>query len=252
MNDPWMIASLTAILSIGIFVQAAAGFAAGLLIIPSMLWFGYQIPEAQTALLVATIPQNLWGVWSFRDAVAPRQVVWPGVGRVVGLPLGIAILYSMEAFPVVMLRQIVGGFVLVSTLSILWFRPEPRESLSPVWGWLAFPLSGFCQGLVGMGGPVMVFWVQAHDWGTRQSRAFLFSMYLISILPALAILGFAFGGRIVKTGLLTTLLIPILLIVTLMGLRFGTWLGRRRLRAVTLGLLFLIGLAGLAAPWLSR
>src|SRR6056297_1056188 len=60
---------LVLILCYGIFVQSAAGFAAGLLIVPSLLWFGYLIPESQTSLLVATIPQNLWGVWAFRRSV---------------------------------------------------------------------------------------------------------------------------------------------------------------------------------------
>ena len=60
---------LILILCLGVFVQSAAGFAAGLTIIPALLWFGYSIPAAQCALLVASIPQNIWGVWSFRDSI---------------------------------------------------------------------------------------------------------------------------------------------------------------------------------------
>ncbi len=48
-----------------IFIQAAAGFAAGLLIVSVLSWYGYPIPEAQAALIVATIPQNCWGCGSF-------------------------------------------------------------------------------------------------------------------------------------------------------------------------------------------
>ena len=83
--DVEMILSLVpfaVILCAGIFVQAAAGFAAGLVIVPALLWFGYSIPAAQCSLLVATIPQNIWGVWSLRESIEPKQVVWPGIGRV--------------------------------------------------------------------------------------------------------------------------------------------------------------------------
>lgn len=242
---------LVLILCFGIFVQSAAGFAAGLLIVPSLLWFGYLIPESQTSLLVATIPQNLWGVWAFRRSVSVRQVAFPGILRIVSLPLGVWMLMLLETFPVVILRQIVGGVVVAMTLAILAFRPAPRDRLHPIWSWIAFPVSGFLQGLVGMGGPAMVFWVQAHDWGTKQSRGFLFAMYLTSIVPALGILYLFFGDRIFAPALVAAALIPLLLVATYLGLQFGTWLGRRRLRRVTLVLLLLLGLSGLASPWMT-
>jgi uncharacterized membrane protein YfcA len=242
---------LVVVLCVGIFVQSAAGFAAGLLIVPSLLWFDYTIPEAQCSLLVATIPQNVWGVWSLRDSITVRQVAMPGLGRVLFLPLGVLTLQSLESLDVTTIRQVVGGIVLLVTLTIIRFRPRPRESLNPIWAILAFPLSGFFQGLVGMGGPAMVFWVQAHDWGSRQMRAFMFSMYLISIVPALSILYWFFGQRIVWPGLIAAGLTPLLLVVTVYGLRLGTRLGRHRLRRISVLLLLLIGVAGLAAPLIT-
>ena len=239
------------ILCFGIFVQSAAGFAAGLLIVPSLLYIGYPLPEAQASMLVATIPQNLWGVWSLRDTISPRQVAVPGFTRVAFLPLGVLALQHLELLSAVTLRQIVGGFVLTATIATVWLRPAPRESLHPGWAALAFPLSGFLQGLVGMGGPAMVFWVQAHDWSTRKIRAFLFSMYLVSIIPALGILYWFFGDRVVRPGFIAALTIPMLLVSTYLGLHTGTRLGRQRLRKLTFGLLFCIGLAGLMSPWMT-
>ncbi len=241
---------ITLILCAGIFVQSAAGFAAGLLIVPALLWCGYTIPAAQSALLVATIPQNVWGVWSLRADIKPARMVWPGVGRIVTLPIGVWMLHSMESLPTESIRQIVGAVVLAVTLSIVVFKPKPQSHIHPAWAWLAFPISGFLQGLVGMGGPAMVFWVQSHDWDTKQSRGFLFAMYLISIVPALVILHYAFGDRIIGPGLLAAASIPFLWISSVFGLRFGTWLGRDRLRRLTLALLLLMGVSGLAAPWL--
>ncbi|TWU42855.1 sulfite exporter TauE/SafE family protein [Novipirellula artificiosorum] len=240
------------ILCLGIFVQSAAGFAAGLLTIPVLLWFGYSIPEAQTSLLVATIPQNLWGVWSFRDAIDVSKVTWPGLTRILFVPVGIVVLQTLETFSIVTLRQFVGGVVLIVTLTIVFFNPKPRASLHPIWACLTFPTSGFLQGLVGMGGPPMVFWVQAHDWDTRKMRGFLFAAYLISLFPALGFLYGGFGTRIIEPGIIAASLTPLLLLATYAGLKLGTWLGRVRLRRITLALLVLIGIAGLAAPLFSH
>lgn len=239
------------VLSIGVFVQAAAGFAAGMLIVPTLLWMGYAIPEASMALLVATIPQNIFGVYALRDSIQPRLILWPGLGRVAFFPIGVITLIAIEnTFPMVRLRQLVGGVVLAATIATILYRPVPRERLSPIWAWIAFPLSGFLQGLVGMGGPAMVFWVTAHDWSTRQIRGFLFAMYLFSLAPAFAILLAFFGTRLISPALAACTALPLLLFATSYGLKFGNWLGRRRLRRVTLGLLILVGVVGLAAPWI--
>ena len=219
---------LAAVLFVGIFVQSAAGFAAGLLIVPALLWFGYTIPAAQCSLLVATIPQNLWGVWSLRDSLSRELVLWPGLGRLAFFPLGVSALQAMESLPIDTVRQIVGAVVVAATIAIMLVRPQPREQLHPFWAWVAFPVSGFLQGLVGMGGPAMVFWVQAHNWSTRRSRAFLFAMYLISILPALGVLYWFFGGRIVRPGMIAAATVPLLLLATYLGLKIGSRLGRER------------------------
>ncbi|WP_235908642.1 sulfite exporter TauE/SafE family protein [Roseiconus nitratireducens] len=244
--------SIGLVLSLGIFVQSAAGFAAGLLTVPALLWMGYTIPEASAALLVATVPQNVFGVYSLRDSIDFRSLLWPGIGRLAFFPVGVLVLMAIEqAFPIVRIRQFVGVVVLGVTLATILYNPTPRTRLSPVWAWLAFPTSGFLQGLVGMGGPAMVFWVTAHDWSARRIRGFLFAMYLISLVPALVMLYLFFGQRVVAPAVLAAISIPMLLLATWLGLTFGNWLGRRRLRRITLGLLLLMGVVGLASPWMQ-
>lgn len=246
-----MLSIVPLILCAGIFVQAAAGFGGGLFIVPALLWCGYTVPAAQCALLVATIPQNLWGVWTLRDSISIKNLIYPGIARLVFLPLGVLAVWSMDSLPTETIRQFVGGLVLLVTLSIIVVRPTPRASIPPIWGILAFPLSGFLQGLVGMGGPPLVFWVQAHEWDNRQIRGFLFSMFLISLVPAIVLLYLVFGDRIVRPGMIAIGSIPMLLAATYFGMRLGDWLGRNRLRIVTLWLLILMGLSGLTAPWFS-
>jgi uncharacterized membrane protein YfcA len=252
MNEWMSLLLLAIVLCAGIFAQAASGFAAGLLIVSTLVWFGYPIPEAQASLIVATIPQNIWGVWKFRDSIEVRQIAWPATARLACLPIGIAVLDAMESLPMETMKQVVGGIMLTITLLICFLNPKPRTQLHWGWSWIAFPVSGFLQGLVGMGGPAMVLWVQAHDWDTKRTRGFLFAMYLVSMLPALAMLYFAFGTRIIEPSLIAALLTPLLLVSTSLGLRAGTRLGRQRLRKLTLCILILIGCLAVASPWLPR
>lgn len=241
-------ATLAIVLSLGTFIQSASGFAAGLLIMSTLVWLGYPIPEAQIALLIATIPQNIWGVWSFRDAIEPKRLLWPAVGRLGFLPVGIMTLWWMDTLPPIRIKQVVGGLLLLITLTIVFLRVSPRQRLHPAWSWIAFPASGFLQGLVGMGGPAMVLWVQAHDWDTRRSRGFLFAMYLISLFPAMVMISFTFGRRVGPAAIMALLLMPLLLAVTNYGLRAGTWLGRKRLRRLTIALLIFVATINLLSP----
>ncbi|MEZ6090395.1 MAG: sulfite exporter TauE/SafE family protein [Pirellulaceae bacterium] len=242
--------AFAAVVCLGIFAQAATGFAAGLVIMPLMLWAGQGIPEAQAALIVSTLPQNLWGVYQYRATLEFRTIVFPASLRLAALPIGMGVLFFVDDFPVVQLRQIIGFVVILCVLLLIIYRPKPSNHLHLGWTWLAFLTSGFFQGCTGTGGPMMVLWVQAHDWSTKQTRAFLFSMYLISIIPAWGILYYLFDQRILASSLTSLAMLPALLVATWVGLRLGTWLGRDRLRRVTMVLLLLIGLFGLFSPWL--
>lgn len=253
MFDLATFSTLAIVLALGTFIQSASGFAAGLLIISVLVWLGYPIPEAQIALWMATIPQNVWGVWSFRDAIDWRQIAWPTIGRLSLMPVGIGVLWWMdERLSAERIKQVIGGVMLVITLAIILCRVRPRSRLHPAWAWLAFPTSGFLQGLVGMGGPAMVLWVQAHDWDTRKSRGFLFSLYLTGLFPAMAMIFWTFGQRVGPSALMTLLLIPVLWWVTVQGLKVGTWLGRERLRRLTLALLLFVAVISLVAPLIGR
>ena len=240
------------VVSIGVFTQATTGFAGGLVILPLMLWAGHGIPEAQAAMLTATVPQNLWGVYQFRATIKARALILPTSLRFVALPIGIAVLHRVDGLPMDQIRQLVGAVVITCVTLLLVLRPKPRKDLPTGWTFVAFLASGFFAGLTGTGGPMMVLWVQAHDWSTERSRAFLFSMYLLTIPVAFALLFVAFGDRILRATLSAALLIPLLVLVSHFGLRLGTRLGRERLRAITMVILLVIGVLGLLAPAFSH
>ena len=250
MGEPTLIVATVAILCFGIFVQSAAGFAAGLLMIPLLQWIGYSVPSAMIMLLVATIPQNIVGVFELRRHIDPQSLAWPAIGRLSFLPIGMWMLSGLSDWPPQLMKQIVGCFVLAATASFCFLKPSKRQSIHPIWAWIAFPLSGWLQGIVGMGGPPLVLWVQSHDWSTQQSRGFLFAMYLISLVPATVCLWITFGSSVFAAAPLAVLTIPLLWPVTRLGIWAGSLLGQSRLRKLSLAMLFAIGVAGVLGPML--
>jgi uncharacterized protein len=240
----------TLIVSVGILTQSATGFAAGLLIIPLMVWAGYGIPEGQAALLVSSLPQTLWGFYRYREAVTYRELALPAALRLGALPVGVATLFMIDHFPKGIIQQGIGMLVIFFVIAFAIIRPRPQTHLHPGWTWLAFLSSGFFQGCTGTGGPMMVFWVQAHDWSTKRTRAFLFMMYLVTAIPAWSLLYYCFSSRVLGPSLASILAAPALLLATALGLRLGTWLGRNRLKRVTMALLLVIGITSIASPWI--
>ena len=239
---------MVAVLMFAIFVQSAAGFAAGMLAVPLLMGMGYALPTAMGSMLVATIPQNVLGVWRLRRTIRFRQVTPMAMIRIAMLPIGVGCLSRLDDADPAVLRCIVGGVVLALTLLIMSNRTPSRRHLHPAWAVSAFAVSGFFQGLVGMGGPVMVLWVQSHRWSTARSRGFLFAMYTISVLPAIGVLYAAFGNLILSGVAVAAVATPVLLLATRWGLAAGDRLGRERLRHVTFALLIVIGVSGLLAP----
>jgi uncharacterized protein len=240
------------IVSLGILTQSATGFAAGLLIMPMMLWAGYGIPEGQSAILVSSVPQTVWGFCRFRDAVTYRELALPATLRVVALPVGVATLYLIDRFPKELVQQGIGIMVIAFVIAFTVLQPRPQEKLHPGWTWVAFLSSGFFQGCTGTGGPMMVFWVHAHDWSTRRTRAFLFMMYLVTSIPAWGLLYYYFPSRVIGPAFAAILAVPCVLLATVIGLRLGTWFGRSRLKRVTMTLLMVIGIMSVTSPWFTH
>jgi len=218
-----------------------------------MIWLGHGLPEATAALLTATVPQNLLGIYRFRKHINLTAMRWPIILRCVALPAGVFVLSRIENFPEVVVRQIVSGVVLGCVLLITILKPKQREHIPFGWTLLAFLSSGFFAGLTGTGGPMMVLWIQAHDWKTERTRSFLFVMYLISIPISLCLLFYSFESRRITAACVSALaLSPLVLLVSRVGLRCGTWLGKERLKRVTMGLLYLLALVGIFGPLFQK
>jgi uncharacterized membrane protein YfcA len=231
-------------------VQGSVGFAAGMIGVPLFLLFRIGMTEAVAFALVSSVVANFSGAWQLRRDFVWQEAWLPMLLRLVAQPLGVITLVWAAQYQD-FASQLV-GIVLLALLAVqqLW-KVEPRDSLHPIWTWIAMPLSGYFFGLCSMGGPPLVMWVAAHRWSPAKMRAFMFFVFGSGLIPQGIWLCVNGGQRAVDAILLGSLAVPILLLGAQLGLFIGHRLPEHRLRFLTFWLLVLLGVSAIVMPLLS-
>lgn len=232
-------------------VLGAVGFAAGLFGIPLLVISGVSFPEAVAISLVAAAPQNLIPTWQLRREIDFRKALRPMLIRYAFMPLGVFTLWLIGQSSKQTASQIV-GFVVLGIVGLqLALRVKPQPRIHEAWEWLAFSLGGFLLGLCGMGGPVMVLWVLAHDWPMNKSRAFLFFLFTTGLPMQVLLMWSFFGGEVVDAMILSAAALPAVLV----GLSVGLWLSRKisdqALRRLCVAVLIVIAVTAIISPYIS-
>jgi uncharacterized protein len=223
-----------------------SGFATGLVV--SGVWLHIITPE-QTAVLIVLggfVTQG-YGIWQVRHAIAWRAV-WPFlIGGVIGIPVGTALLTTLD--PAVS-RVGIGALLVAYSLYSL-----ARPTLKPVPGGLAADLvvglaNGLIGGLTGLTGVVVAVWCQLRG-GTNDAQRAVFQPVIFATFIMSAIsLGLA--GLFTRETLKLYLMgLPVLAFGIWCGARLYGKLDERAFRRVILVLLLASGLS-LVVPALVR
>ncbi|MEM7682687.1 MAG: TSUP family transporter [Planctomycetota bacterium] len=237
-------------IGVGMFVQSAAGFGAGLAALPILLWAGWPLPEAICVVVAAATAQLASGVWRYR-----REIPWPTVWhvtayRVLAMAPGLFLLIWLDTHAD-LAKQAIGGAVVVAALLRAAIRVRPRKHLHPAVTAATGLTSGFLATGVGIGGPPLVIWASAHRWSNRATRGVLWAAFLIGIPPYAGLLIWKFGARVIPGTIVGVGLIPVSLGGMALGMVAVRKLSPTRLRALMLGVLVVFGLATLVQPWLA-
>jgi len=244
-------ATVSLVLFFSSIVLGAVGFAAGLFGIPLLVLSGISFPDAVAMSLVAAAPQNLIPAWQLRREIDFRRAWRPMLIRYAFMPVGVFTLWLIGHGNKDTASQIVGCLVLgIVALQRFWkVRPQPR--IHDGWEFLAFSLGGFLLGLCGMGGPVMVLWVLAHDWPMNKSRAFLFFLFATG-LPVQALLMWSFfGAEVLDAMLLSATALPAILAGLSVGLYLAKLIPDQALRRLCLAVLVVIALTAIISPYVK-
>ena len=173
MMDPLLWLAAAGIVTLGAFVQSASGFGIAIVSIPLLTLAGLRLPEAVAVVIGAAAVQAALGLRSIRATFRPAQTLPVAAGQWIGTPLGVFLLVTLLENGPELARQAVGGVVILFNTLHLTLRPKPREQLHPLFGPVAGLGGGLLGGLVGMGGPPLVFFAMAHTWDGKRFRGFL-------------------------------------------------------------------------------
>jgi len=147
-----------------------------------------------------------------------------------------------------LVRQCVGGLLVLLVLVQTFSRIKPREHLHTGWGILAGSAAGFLGGLMNIGGPPMVLWAYAHNWTQQRLRVALVAGSLPCFPLQVALLFWRFGTPIGIPLLIGLAFAPLALLGMKIGLELGHRFHIRILRAAVMTALILMGLCYLLAP----
>ena len=248
---PELLPYIAIILFLASLIQGAVGFAFGLFALTFLTLLGIDLTVTVPLLLASGLAQLLVGVYKLREHIQYEPLIKGSAIRYITLPLGIITLgYISDTVEKSAIEQLVGFLILAIVVVQLAVRPSPKEKLHPFWSFLAFSTSGYCAGLIAVGGPPIVLWVMAHNWTNRQIRSFLFASFLASAPINAAVLYFVLGDSIFTPMLYGLAFSPLIAFGSHLGVKLGHAFSPERLRTIAFFILALSSGASIGAPLL--
>jgi uncharacterized membrane protein YfcA len=221
----------------GAFVAGLSGFAFGL--VAASIWL-YILSPLQSASLIIAFGLLVQGysVWKLRRTLDWRRL-WPFVaGAVLGVPVGVALLTSLDPRSV----RIGVGLFLMAYSVYAFLRP----TLKPVTGGGAAAdaavgfLNGALGGLTGLAGILLTIWCGLRGWPKDVQRA-TFQPAAVAIFLISALWLGAKGTITPDTIKLFVMGLPCVIAGTWLGLKLFGKIDEATFRKIVLTLLFLSG-----------
>ncbi len=232
------------ILCLAAMIQAAVGFAYALFATPLLVWIGIPLHQVIVMVSVGSLLQSVAGVRSLHASIPWKEVGMATALSIVGLIAGLIILRQIISLDPRYILMIVGTALSVLVVVQLIFKPRQVDKVKWPYTVLAFLLSGVFSGTIGMGGPPLVLWVMAHDWEPAKIKGFYFASFLLFIPIMIVLMAILPGfGPLSKPILLSLAYFPLIYAGSLVGLKIGNQLSRRKLYVVTCIFLFITGIS---------
>ena len=240
-----------AVVVVGATLQSMVGFGIGIVVVPLLLWQGWELPHAVVFLAGAAFVQVAYGTWVAREEIRWRHTLGTAAAQMAAYPLGILCMTLLVGMDPGQLRQAVGVAILALLTVRLFAKPTPRDAVHPAWAGLAGSTAGFLGGLIGMPGPPLVVYAMAHNWNPMRFRGFLWSQFML-VLPVGAVaFGFTFGFDVVKFAAYGIATAPALWLGTKIGLKVSASWDEKRLRIAAAVVLYAIAISSIVMPLLS-
>lgn len=241
-----------AILLLSVALQSLVGFGLGMVSIPLLMCHGLTLSHSVFLGLAVSLFSSLVAWRRMGDALPWRSSAVASGYRVVGLAPGLLLAQLTATFSPAALKAVIGLVVgigvVAQTVKLLGkgkSLPEgtpPSAKLAPY----AFLASGILTGWLGMGGPPLVLWQLTGRSSARETRGFLFGVYVFTLPCQLAWMLWSDPAGIASLFPVLLLSLPLSWMVCDKTLEVGDRISSARLQWLSLGFLTLIALRSLA------
>ncbi len=229
------------ILAFAAAVQSVVGFGLGLLAVPLLLYQGVSLTHSVFLVLAVSLLNAAIGSLRLRRELPWRTSGVASLYRVFGILPGLALAHATNALSPTSLKAAIGLTIGLGVLAqaLKLRRHSSKESKAPsktLAPW-AFLLSGLLMGWLGMGGPPLVFWLLTGRMTPKETRGFLFGVYLLTIPFQLALMTWSEPAMVVSLVPVLLISLPLGILVSKIALSLGDRLSVHRLQWASLSLL---------------
>lgn len=223
--------------AIGAYVQAVTGFALGLLVLAFVAVLGIaSIALTANVLTILFIVSGIAVVLPARSMGDVRLVWAAGAAMLPMTVVGVIALGYLSGSVQYVLKILLGLFIMGGGAVLAW-RPEPLPRRSKPAGFvMAGAIGGFFAGLLGVGGPPVVYQFYRQPLPVHTIRLSLLVLFTIVCLGRLGIVAIE-GDLSISVVMLGVISIPVVIFSSWLGNRFPPPLGETGLRRAAFVLL---------------
>jgi len=159
-------------------LQGVTGFGAGIvmmMVLPSLL----PLNQAAGVSSAITIVLNLSMALRYRKHIRIKKVIWPAVLYVA--VSSVSIIFSAMVNQNAM-KKVFGVFMIVLSAYYLFFSKGPEKELNLVTSIIFIAVSGACDGLFGIGGPLMVVFFLGQTCSKEEYLGSIQGVFLVNVV----------------------------------------------------------------------
>jgi len=201
-------------------VQGMTGFGSGVVLM-MVLPFLYEIPHAAAIVGGVLISLNTMMVYTYRKHIRLKNFLFPALLAMVFS--GLVIRFSALADPE-FLKKLFGGFLILLSIYYLFIRRDTEmKRLSLPVSFIFIAVSGVCDGLFSIGGPLMVLYFLSNTDSKEEYLGTIQGYFLVNCFYCTVVRVF--------NGILTMELVPAILCGTA-GILLGGAIANRLVQKI--------------------
>ncbi len=230
------------LLMFGSYVQTVTGFALGLFVMGVATMMDLAAITASAAIVtISSLVNTLIALKREHHHVDWQQAAWLSLGLVPAMLLGLWLLDFFSASEVVLLRSLLGMFIVAGAV-MLFLKPHPRrQSASTAVSFSMGAVAGVFGGLFSTAGPPVVYHLYREPLPINSIRMTMMAVFAIA--TAFRLLVIVPAGHVTESVLWVCALgTPLVLVSTWIGQRYRPPMSDTGMRRLAFFLLLLLGL----------